>query len=100
MAEDLGEGNGYLTPAGFLTQRMTSPDYSPLYAGSGRVSAMESALITTGLLLSGKDGVAKEAAGRYCAALLQPVSPVWPAERGFPSSVTAAAFRMLAALAE
>ena len=100
MAEDLGEGNGYLTPAGFLTQRMTSPDYNPLYAGSGRVSAMESALITTGLLLSGKDGAAKEAAGRYCAALLQPVSPVWPAERGFPSSVTAAAFRMLAALAE
>ena len=100
MAEDLSEGNGDLTPAGFLTQRMTSQDYSPLYAGSGRISAMESALVTTGLLLAGKGVAAKEAASRYCAALLQPVSPVWPAERGFSGSITAAAFQMLAALAE
>ena len=100
MAEDLGEGNGYLTPAGFLTQRMTSPEYSPLYAGSGRISAMESALVTTGLDWAGETEAAKEAAGRYCAALLQPVSPVWPAERGFSGSVTASAFQLLAALAE
>ena len=100
MAEDLGEGNGFLTPAGFLTHRMTSPDYSPLRAGSGRISAMESALVTAGLYQAGRTEAAKEAAGRWCSALLQPVSPVWPAERGFSGSVTASAFQLLAELAE
>lgn len=100
MAEDLSEGNGFLTPAGFLTQRMTSPDYDPLRPGSGRIRPMESALVTTGLLWAGRDEAAKEAARRYCGALLQPVSPVWPAERGFPTTVTASAFQLLAALAE
>ena len=100
MAEDLSEGNGYLSPAGFLSQRMTSPEYSPLSPGSGRILPMESALVTTGLLCAGREAEAREAAKRYCAALLRPVSPVWPAERGFPSAVTAAAFRLLAELAE
>ena len=100
MAEDLSEGNGYLTPAGFLTQRMTSPEYSPLSPGSGRIVPMESALITTGLLWSGRGSDAVLAAKRYCKALLKPPSPVWPSERGFSGSVTAAAFRLLAELAE
>jgi hypothetical protein len=100
MAEDLSEGNGFLTPAGFLTQRMTSPDYDPLSAGSGRISAMENALVTIGLFRAGKTEAACEAAKRWCGALLQPVSPVWPAERGFPTSVTAAAFLLLAAMRE
>ena len=100
MAEDLSEGNGFLTPAGFLTQRMTSPDYDPLSAGSGRISAMENALVTTGLFRAGKTEAACEAAKRWCGALLQPVSPVWPAEHGFPTSVTAAAFLLLAAMRE
>ena len=99
MTEDLGEGNGYLTPAGFLTQRMTSPEYSPLYAGSGRIVPMENALIATGLLWSGRTDAAKEASQRFCSALLKPVSPVWPAERGFSGSVSAAAYRLLADLA-
>ena len=42
---------------------------------------------------------AREAAKRWCGALLQPVSHVWPAERGFPSTMTAAAFALLADLA-
>ena len=67
---------------------------------TGRISAMESALVTTGLLWAGKAEAAKETAGRWCAAIMQPVSPVWPAERGFSGSVTAAAFQILAALAE
>ena len=100
MAEDLSEGNGYLTPAGFLTQRMTSPEYSPLSPGSGRIVPMESALITTGLLWSGRGSDAVLAAKRYCKALLKPPSPVWPSERGFSGSVTAAAFRLLAEIAE
>ena len=100
MAEDLSEGNGFLTPAGFLTQRMTSPDYDPLRVGSGRIVPMESALVTTGLLQAGKIDAAREAARRWCGALLKPVSPVWPAERGFPSTMTAAAFALLADLAE
>ena len=100
MAEELSEGNGFLTPAGFLAQRMTSPDYSPLRVGSGRIAAMENALVVTGLLWAGKTEAAKEAARRYCGALLEPVSPVWPAERGFPNSVTASAFQLLAAIAE
>ncbi len=100
MAEDLSEGNGFLTPAGFLTQRMTSRDYSPLRPGSGRITPLESALVTTGLFWAGKTELAREAARRYCGALLQPVSPVWPAERGFSGSVTAAAFQLLAALAD
>ena len=100
MAEELSEGNGFLTPAGFLTQRMTSPDYNPLHTGSGRITPMENALVTTGLLWAGKTDAAREAARRYCGALLHPVSPVWPAERGFPTSVTAAAFQLLAGLAE
>ena len=100
MAEDLSEGNGYLTPAGFLTQRMTSPEYNPLQPGSGRITAAENALVTTGLYWAGKTAAATEAAKRYCAALLQPVSPVWPAERGFSGSVTAAVFQLLAVLAE
>ena len=99
MAEDLSEGNGFLTPAGFLTQRMTSPEYSPLSAGSGRIVPMESALVTTGLLWAGREAEAREAAGRYCRALLQPPSPIWPAERGFSGSLTAAAFRLLSAMA-
>ena len=100
MADDLSEGNGFLTPAGFLTQRLTSRDYNPLRAGSGRIAAMENALVTTGLFRAGKDEAAREAAKRWCGALLRPVSPVWPAERGFPTSVTAAAFQLLAVLAE
>ena len=100
MAEELSEGNGFLTPAGFLSQRMTSPEYSPLRPGSGRIMAMENALVTTGLLWAGKAEEAREAAKRYCGALLQPVSPVWPAERGFSGSLNAAAFQLLAALAE
>lgn len=100
MAEDLSEGNGFLTPAGFLTQRMTSRDYSPLRAGAGRISAAENALVITGLQWAGKADAAREAAGRWCGALLQPVSPVWPAERGFSGSVTAAVFQLLAPIAE
>ncbi len=99
MAEDLSEGNGFLTPAGFLTQRMTSPDYDPLRVGSGRIVPMESALVTTGLFLAGKADAAREAAKRWCGALLKPASPVWPAQRGFPSTMTAAAFALLADLA-
>ena len=100
MAEDLGEGNGFLTPAGFLTQRMTSPEYDPLRVGSGRIAPMENALVTTGLFRAGKTEAAREAARRWCGALLQPISPVWPSERGFPSAMTAAAFALLADLAE
>ncbi len=100
MAEDLSEGNGYLTPAGFLSQRMTSPDYDPLRVGSGRIVPMENALVATGLMQAGKADAAREAAARWCGALLQPVSPVWPAERGFPGSLTAAAFTLLAGLAD
>ena len=100
MAEDLSEGNGYLSPAGFLSQRMTSPEYSPLSPGAGRILPMENVFVTMGLLRAGREAEAKEAAKRYCAALLGPVSPVWPAERGFPSAMTAAAFRLLAELAD
>ena len=100
MAEDLSEGNGFLTPAGFLSQRMTSSDYSPLRPGSGRILPMENALVTVGLIAAGKTDLACMAAKRWCSALLQPVSPVWPAERGFGSSLTASAFQLLAALSE
>ena len=98
MAEDLSEGNGFLTPAGFLRQRMTSADYSPLQPGSGRILPMENALVISGLFAAGKTALAQEAAKRWCGALLQGVSPVWPAERGFPNAVTAAAFHLLSAL--
>ena len=99
MAEDLSEGNGFLTPAGFLSQRMTSPDYSPLQPGAGRILPMENALVITGLRAAGRSAEAQEAAKRWCSALLQPVSPVWPAERGFSGSVSASAFLLLAELA-
>jgi len=100
MTEDLSEGNGFLTPAGFLTQRVTSPDYDPLSASAGRIRPAESALITTGLLWAGKTEAASEAAQRYCSALLRPVSAAWPAERGFPSAVTAAAYQLLSRIAQ
>ncbi len=100
MAEDLSEGNGYLTPAGYLTQRMTSPEYNLIGAYAGRVQPAESALVTTGLLWAGKTAEAAEAAKRYCDSRIKPVSACWPVERGFPSSVTAAAFRLLADVAE
>ena len=99
MAEDLSEGNGFLTPAGFLSQRMTSPDYSPLQPGAGRILPMENALVITGLRAAGRSAEAREAAKRWCSALLQPLSPVWPAERGFSGSVSASAFLLLADLA-
>ncbi len=98
MAEDLSEGNGYLTPAGFLSQRFTSPEYDPLRPGAGRIVAAENLLVTLGLLRAGESAAAKEAARRWCGALLQGVSPVWPAERGFPNAVTAAAFHLLSTL--
>ena len=100
MTEALSEGNGFLTPAGFLSQRMTSSEYDPLRPGAGRILPMENALVITGLLWSGKTEAAREAAKRYCAGLLKPVSPVWPGERGFSGSVSAAAFQLLAALAD
>ena len=100
MAEDLSEGNGYLTPAGFVSQRTTSREFSPLRDGSGRIVAAENALIITGLYRAGREAEAKEAARRYCDALLHAPSAAWPAERGFPSSTTAAVFQLLAELAE
>ena len=99
MAEDLSEGNGFLTPAGFLSQRMTSPDYSPLRDGSGRILAAENALIIAGLFEADFRAEAKEAAKRWCAGLLRSPSPVWPTERGFGSSTTAAVFQLLAGIA-
>ena len=100
MAEDLSEGNGFLTPAGFLSQRMTSREFSRLRPGAGRIVPMENALVISGLRDAGLTAEAQRAAERFCGALLRPVSPVWPAEHGFTGSVTAAAFQLLAAAAD
>lgn len=100
MAEDLGFGNGFLTPAGFISQWMGCRDFTRLSVEAGSVLAWENILVATGLSDAGKKDLAKEAAQRYCDALLHPASTYYNASAGFDSADTAAAYFILQELAE
>lgn len=100
MAEDLAFANGFLTPYGFLSQHMDSPEFSRLSIDGGSVNSWDNILVATGLMDAGKTELAKEAAAAYCRGVAQPVSPFYNTAPGFDSAETAAAYFLLKELAE
>ena len=98
MAEDLTEGNGYLTPQGLVSQRMTSDVFSKLAFGNGGIIPPDSILVTTGLFSAGKTELAKKAAKAYCDGLVRPKTPYYPSSVRFDGSWPASAFQILADL--
>ena len=98
MAEDLTEGNGYLTPQGLVSQRMTSIEFSKLAFGNGGIIPPDSILVSTGLYRAGKVELAKKTAKAYCDGLVRPETPYYPSSFRFDGSWPASAFQILADL--
>ena len=98
MAEDLTEGNGYLTPQGLVSQRMTSNEFSKLAFGNGGIIPPDSILVASGLYRSGKVELARKAAKGYCDGLVRPETPYYPSSVRFDGSWPASAFQILADL--
>ena len=100
MSEDLSYAKGFLTPCGFLSLHMGSPEFSRLNIEGGSINSWDNILVTTGLLDAGKTELAKEAAAAYCSGLVNPASPFYNSGRGFDSAETAAAYLLLKELSE
>ena len=100
MAEDLEFANGFLTPCGFLSQHMDSPDFSRLSIDGGSVNSWDNILVTTGLADAGKTDLAKEAAAAYISGLVAPTTGFYNSVPGFNTAETAAAYFILKELAE
>ncbi len=94
MAEDLTEGNGYLTPQGLVSQRMTSREFNKLAFGNGGIIPPDSILVTDGLYRCGKVELAKKAAKAYCDGLIRPDTPYYPSA-AMDGSWPASAFQIL-----
>ena len=95
MAADLELGNGYLTPSGLVSQKVTSPEYSRLSYACGGITPSDNILVITGLYMAGKTELAKEAARCYMNGCVRPESPYYPAGYRFNGSWPAAAFQIL-----
>ena len=69
MARMLSQENVWLTPYGLAGERLDSDHYHDTGWSAGPILAPAQLLVILGLRFSGKDDLAKEAAGRYCRAL-------------------------------
>ncbi|MBQ6602906.1 MAG: hypothetical protein IJH99_05860 [Eubacterium sp.] len=96
MTADLAEEGGYLTPYGYMAERLTSIDYSRSAFGRGAITSSDNILIITALYYAGKTDLAREVAGRFCRGIMGIDTPFWPAQIGFPGTWGACAFQIMA----
>ncbi len=96
MAEDLEEGRGYLSDAGFTTENLSSSPYTDVGAGRGKILPPDNILLATGLYAAGKRDLARRAAKLYCDGLKKRPGHFYAG--GFVGSWAAAAFQILADL--
>ena len=94
LAEDLEEGNGYLSEGGFTTVNLKNSPYTEVGAGQGKILPADQIIVTTGLYMSGKKDQAKRAARIFCDGLKK--VPNYYYANGFIGTWTAAAFQILA----
>ena len=99
MIADLMEEGGFLTPYGFLSERITSIDYSRSSFGWGAIGSSDNIIIITSLYYAGATEFAKEAARRFCKGVMGIDTPFWPAQVGFPGTWGACAFQIMADIA-
>lgn len=96
MAEDLLEGNGYLSIGGFTTLNLKNSPYTEVGAGDGKILPADQIIVTTGLYMAGKEEQARRAAKIFCDGLGK--VPNYYYAGGFVGTWSAAAFQILADL--
>ncbi len=96
MADDLLEGKGYLSYAGFTGEDLSDSPYTEVGTGKGKILPADNILVTTGLYLSGRTEQAKRAAKLFCDGLKKAPNHYYGG--GFIGTWSAAAFQILANL--